>query len=421
MLIPLGFFGGAGAISWVNRTWANSGRYEYSHGLFGKADKTAVALGWSDDTTAFTIYKYNEDGTVASVLRNNNAFPNGMTSPDATGGLDSSENLYAAGWSYQNGGFFYPAITKWNSSLGITYSYWWNPGYYNSQLRDCRVNASGNMAISYFTNNNHPVLFYVTAAGDIQYGIRMQTSSAYPIGVGISPSNNSYFAWASAGTHLIKLNTSGTVQWYKKLNQAIAGYYTGGMIVDSSEYAYVAALNDSYYPQVSKWDSAGNKIWESVVNVASDEAKLAIDETTGDVFILSSQRSPRYFVITKMNSSGVIQWTRVISSVNNCMGSTSSISIKNGAIHLGLNYTNTAGNVEYAFKWKVPTDGSGAGTYTVGGVAHTYAAGSFTSSTVLGSWSNWTFAGSAWGVMGTKTNTGSTQAAITRNTSTVQL
>lgn len=421
MLIPLGFFGGAGAISWITRTWANSGRYEYSYGLYGKADKTAIGIGQSDDQLWWVLTKFNENGTVNQQLKNNNSFPVGDTSPQAHGGLDSAENLYSAGFSYQGAGFSYPSLTKWNSSLGITYSYWWNPGYNNSNFFDSRVNPSGNMAISYFTNNGHPVIFYVTAAGDIQYGIRMQNSAGYPIGVGISPSNNTYFAWASGGSNLIKLNSSGTVQWYKKISQAIAGYYLGGLVVDSSENIHVAILNDNYYPQLSKWDANGNKLWETTVNAAVDDAKVAVDPLTGDVFVLGGLRSPRNFVLIKYNSSGVVQWTRTISSVNNCMGAYSTMTISNGMLHLALNYTNTAGNAEYVFWWKVPTDGSGTGTYTVGSFATTYAAGSYSTATTLGTWANNTFAGSAWGVMGTKTNTNSTQAAITRNTSTVQL
>lgn len=420
-LIPLGILAGiGGAISWVTRTYHSSGNNEYAYGLFSKADKSAIGLGSSNDDS-FVVTKFNANGTVASQVKNNNAFPNGFSSTSASGGLDSSENIYGAGWTYQNGGFSFPALMKWNSSLGLTYGYWWSPGYNNSNFYDSSVNASGNLAITYRSNNSHPVVFYATSAGDIQYGIRLESVTSWPLGVRLSAANNAYVAYSNGSNNkIVKLNSSGTVQWFKTSTQFNSNANLNGLDLDNSENVYVGVLDASGYSRISKWSSAGVKQWETRFTAQTYYQKVAVDKATGDCYVLMQLQSPANWVILKLDSSGVLQWSRTISSTNSAVGPYATISFSDNSLLLGLP-ERTSTPLYQVYWWKIPADGSKTGTYTVGGVAHTYAAGSYTMATVTETWSNATNTSSAWGVMGTKASAGMTQGALTSNSSTVQL
>lgn len=150
-------------------------------------------------------------------------------------------------------------------------------------------------------------------------------------GVAIDSSNNVYIV----GTHFItstydivlaKYNSSGTIQWQRRLTgggggQGDAGY---AIAVDSSSNIYVCGeSNNSGSPdiQIAKYDSSGTIQWQRrldsvAYSINGDDRGYGIAvDTSGNVYIggiASNAASTFDGCITKYNSTGTIQWQRTL-------------------------------------------------------------------------------------------------------------
>jgi len=136
---------------------------------------------------------------------------------------------------------------------------------------------------------------------------------------------------------LAKYNSSGTIQWQRVLGGT--GQNEGrGIAVDSLDNVYVTAT--------------------------TDEAGAGSDD----------------FGIVKYNSSGTIQWQRVLGGTGAEAGWAVAIDSSDNLYVVGQTSSTGAGGVDSLLA-KLPSDGSLTGTYVLDGVNIVYAASSLTAAT----------------------------------------
>ena len=192
--------------------------------------------------------------------------------------------------------------------------------------------------------------------------------SAY--GVGCDSSGNAYIGgqtrsntFGGADLMMSKFNSSGTLQWTRHLGGG--GSETGwSATADGSGNAYVGGLNDSNVAFLAAWDSSGSFQWDKTLTGRSFPYGITVDQS-GDIILggnggyiakvtastqvgawavtvastvfrefatdssnnvyavgytASAPQGNYGVVVSKINSSGVFQWTKIIGSSASQLG-----------------------------------------------------------------------------------------------------
>jgi hypothetical protein len=240
--------------------------------------------------------------------------------------LDANENVYLTGYqpSSSSGAIF--NVAKYNSSGSIQFQ----RNYYSSGLG--------------FSRND---------------SIAVGTNAIY-VGGGFSQQNYQQ----PAG--VVKLDLNGNVGWAKNTYGVSPGSYVA---TDASDNVYVYRPN-----YLTKYNSSGTHQWTRYLNYSSQYMGITTDPT-GNVYLVDGTTT---VYVYKYNSNGVIQWQRSITrSGGNLVAGTN---WSNGASPI-ISATNTSlaiacSDNSQAVLFKIPTDGSLNGTYTVGSLTYTIATSS---------------------------------------------
>jgi hypothetical protein len=133
------------------------------------------------------------------------------------------------------------------------------------------------------------------------------------------------FGAGSSDVYVVKLNGSGNIQW----TRTIGGGYTdsGYSIIQTTDGGYaVAGYTNSfsigdYDVYVVKLNSSGNIQWTRVIQgFYNEEARSIIQTTDGGYVVAGFTQSfgagSSDVYVVKLNGSGNIQWTRTIGGVN---------------------------------------------------------------------------------------------------------
>jgi len=245
--------------------------------------------------------------------------------------VDSSGNVYAAGYQKGTGTFTYgtgvsaqgtasmnAVLVKYNSSGTAQWARTVSAGSYASQFYSVAVDSSGN----------------VYTAGE-------QNNSTYTFGTGVSVQGE--------GPVLVKYNSSGAAQWARSQTGGIGASFFNAVAVDSSGNVYAAGRQlektHTYGTGVSvqgtgesnvvlvKYNSSGTAQWARSVSAGSSSYSefhgVAVD-SSGNVYAVGRQQGTGTFtygtgvsvqgtsssqnvVLVKYNSSGTAQWARSVS------------------------------------------------------------------------------------------------------------
>lgn len=199
-------------------------------------------------------------------------------------------------------------------------------------------------------------------------------------GICVDSSNNSYICGnttVGSVTNLlvVKLNTTGNILWQKTLGSTGGG--TGrGAVLDSSGNIYVCGWDGTTQAAiVAKYNSSGTLLWQRQISGAANSGytSIAID-SNNNIYLTGyavSAAGINALPVVKYNSSGTLQWKRIISSLNHTTGYGITIDNNNDIIVTGSVYPITSHTDMLVVK--LPPDGSKTGTYTVGGINLTYA------------------------------------------------
>jgi outer membrane protein assembly factor BamB len=330
------------------------------------------------DATAY-LYKVDSAGAIVWQTYLGNT---GTVEGFDTVTVDSSGNIYAAGYTTSAGNGL--LITKYNSS-GVLQ---WQKNVINtwtsSSVSDIAVDSSGNLYLSgsVYTGVGTPTLDAFVMKLDTSQNISWQrflSASSDQFGSKLSldsSGNNVYVLVNDVGVSptygsLVKYNSSGTLQWQRKLTPATgAGLYLYGITLDSSNNIYVGGYTTaSPYNRavLAKYDSSGVLQWgkDLSLSFASTYATDLKLDTSNNIYINHVISSAAYgYGVSKLDNSGSILWSREVRYNNGGNGTT--VEVNGSDVYSTGGYSD--GGIQTQTICKFPTDGTRTGIYKIPGV-----------------------------------------------------
>jgi hypothetical protein len=184
------------------------------------------------------------------------------------------------------------------------------------------------------------------------------------------------------GGFVAKYNTSGTIQWQREIVDAY-GCELDGIALDSSENAYAVGYTDlgNLTPRLilAKYNSSGTLQWQKKISSSGSsdvEGHCIAVDSSGNSYVGGA--AVGNMLLAKFNSSGTQSWQRTITydsvgseALGICLNSDASILYVAGDCN--SKYINIFA--------KLPVDGSLTGSYTLDGNTVTYATSSYTVAT----------------------------------------
>jgi len=250
------------------------------------------------------------------------------------------------------------AISYWLASLG---------GATDEKGRSVAIDASDNSysfgdATSAGAGGPENFLAKRDSAGTIQWQRTLGgTGSDFARSVKVDSSGNVYVVgWTDsigAGSSdflLAKYNSSGTIQWQRILGGAT--FDRGHSVaIDSSDNLYVVGFTDSsgagdFDFLLAKYNSSGTIQWQRTLGGTGDDRgnSVAID-SSDNVYVLGQNTSTGAgnddFLLAKYNSSGTIQWQRVLGGSGNDRGQSVAIDSSDNVYVVGFEFSTNAGNL----------------------------------------------------------------------------
>ena len=350
----------------------------------------AILLGFSNSSATSEAYWYATIGDASS----NKGY-------DVR--VDSSKNVYLSGSSYPDEMIVvkYDASgsLQWQRKITGDESEITSLGLDSSN----NVYVFGNTE----TNSQGGRDFYVAklnTSGTLQWQRGLGSGGTYStdesIGHSATDSSGNTYGCGYSGALdkmlLFKYNGSGTLQWQRQLSLSGQQAFHSDVVLDSSGNVYAAGetdlntLNDSHLTLV-KYNSSGTLQWQKRLAASSpNEVALGVDVDSSDnVYVcgtsnFSSYPSNKYIIIAKFNSSGSLQWARTLSFTTFSTVNKDIVAERirvDGSDNLYISgHTEAEGQgSDDLFVIKLPNDGSLTGTHG----SFTYAVSSFTVTTSM--------------------------------------
>lgn len=303
---------------------------------------------------------------------------------------DSFGNLYVCGYDNSNNGF----VHKYGSSGVIQ----WRRQVSSAPLKGIAVDSSGNVfVIGYYTFD--VIVIKYDSSGTLQWqkAVSDGGASEYGYGIDVDSSGKIYLACkmydsTGAGNNyfaVFKLSSSATIEWSRRLEEgansatcnsvkvdssgnvyavgqivnASNGYFittkidsTGSLLwqrklvsgnvsealsvtVDGSSNVYSAGYYNNTTAVLAKYDSSGTLQWQRITKDTGASRWHAVStDSNGDIYAVgyATNNAPaNYMVVAKYNSSGSLQWQRVV-GLSGTIGNAVSID-PNGNLYAGSN------------------------------------------------------------------------------------
>ena len=185
------------------------------------------------------------------------------------------------------------------------------------------VNADGTVSAVAYTGTPYWIAT-LGSTGEIDQGR----------GIAVDGSGNIYVtgkaraAGAGAGSFLIaKYNSAGVVQWQRTLSGssvdeafAIAVDSSGNAYIGGSSYSYSGSSGRDF--AVAKYNTSGVIQWQRVLVTSGSESdckSVAVD-SSGNLYAIGYPMISAKCIIAKYNTSGVLQWQRTLDGTGNDYG-----------------------------------------------------------------------------------------------------
>lgn len=300
-------------------------------------------------------------------------------------GLDSSNNVYVTGFRGYNansylGGF----IAKYDTSGSLVWQKELTRTTNNIEFFGSVTDSSGTTYIAGRYDQSTPYFVKYDSSGNVVWEKLINSHTGAGYDASLDSSGNVYFVgqfgWSGGGLagFIIKYNSSGTEQWQRRIaNNDIQANQTAilwGVSTNSSGDSYVTGTVVSptqYDVVIAKYNTSGTLQWQRVlansVNGFNLGYGIAIDSSDNSYITgrMTTSTNTEMF-IAKYNSSGTYQWQRKITNNNGtseCIGYNTAIDSLGNFMAVG--YSGVASGQTSAFYMRAPADGSLTGSYSV--------------------------------------------------------
>ena len=378
---------------WIS-TLGNPPGEAFGYGIALDSSGNIFTCGFGYDGTGdnrIVLAKYNNSGNLQWQRTLNST----ITDTDQSYALatDTSGNVYVVGYAAVSGGGVYDLfIAKYNTSGTIQWQRKLAAGSSSYEVAyGVATDSSDNVYVTGFTgvsNSEELLIVKYNSSGTIQWQRKLSgASSDYGYAIATDSSSNVYAVGTTdvSGNYdlqIVKYNSSGTIQWQRKLVGTGSSAEVGrGIAVDSSGNVYICGQTDSGISTsdilVAKYDTSGAIQWQRRLGSSTNDDvgnSIAVD-SSGNVYICGDTDTPVGIQIAKYNTSGTLQWQRSLNYTSvSSRGRGIAVDTSGNFYISGQTYQGGAGRFITA---KLPTDGTMTGTY--GGFI--YASSSLTGAT----------------------------------------
>lgn len=326
------------------------------------------------DPTAY-VYKIDTTGSIVWQTQVGNL---GTNEAFDTIKLDSSGNVYAAGYSTAGNGLF---IAKFDTAGTLQWQRTVINNWTGSSISDIAIDSSGNIYASgqAFVGISTPTLdAFIIKLNSTATSITWQRFLSSPSGdqylnkiVLDSAGNNIYaigydLATTPYNAIIVKYNSAGVLQWQRKITGG-GGSFLYGLDIDSSGNIYTSGYyGGSPYAQniVAKYNSSGVLQWgKNIFSTTSTTYSMNLKlDSSNNIYLNSVIGGTTGYAVIKLDNSGNILWSREIRYGNNGIGKTVE-PIGTDIISTG---THTLQNgIVTQTNCKFPGDGSRTGLYSI--------------------------------------------------------
>jgi hypothetical protein len=274
--------------------------------LIGSSTGNLSSIIAANGTTGASIFNRTLSGT------GGNDFYNAVT-------VDSSGNIIAAG---RNDNGFGASIVKYNSSGVLQWQRKLTLGGQTVYAKSVSTDSSGNVYVcGVYGQSGYNISFIVKydSSGTLQWQNRIYdtaTNNGTNIeAVAVSSSGNIYLAGMSYGSStypcatVLKLDTSGTLQWKVAFTSTYDYFYS--ISLDSSENVYAAGyfnLISTTYATLFKLNSSGTIQWQKQFdNNTGIGSNASYTDASGNTYVNIVTGSGG---LIKVDTSGAISWQR---------------------------------------------------------------------------------------------------------------
>lgn len=289
--------------------------------------------------------------------------------------VDYLGNSYISGYSH-NGTDFDAIVAKYDTGGGVSWQRRIAGSTGNDYAYATGCDSSGNCYVTgnfLASTDMYQFVAKFNSIGTIQWQRALDGVTTNPdsgSGIAADSSGNSYVVgYTNNATNddfsIVKYNSSGVIQWQRKLTYAAndRGY---GVAVDTSGNVYVTGVSYSGTSDdivTAKYDTNGNIQWKrTLAGISSDTGRGIALDPSGNVYIVGYTVAADYdVIIAKYNNSGVIQWQRKLTGASNEYGYGISVDSSGNSYITGTTYNgantdsfiakyDTNGNIQWQRK-----------------------------------------------------------------------
>ena len=374
-----------------NQYWiallGGTGTQDVSSGVEVDSECNIIVSGWTNSDGAggydLLVAKYDSSGT----LQWSRTLGGTGTDLGYNTTIDSSDNIIVVGYTNSDGaGAIDGLIAKYNSSGTLQWDRTLGRITYNDIFQGVTVDSSDNIIVCGYTQTsttNYGLFAKYNSSGTLQWqkglgasvGVASVTSFR---DVKIDSSDNiivvgATLADGAGGTDALiaKYNSSGTLQW----DRTLGGTGTDTLYsisVDSSDNIIVVGHTNSDGEGnddvlIAKYNSSGTLQWDRILGgIIYDQGRAVTIDSSDNIIITgytaSDGEGNQDILIAKYNSSGTFQWSKSLGGTGNDYGTNVRVDSSDNIIVVGYTNSDGAGGND-ALIAKLPPDGEVDGTY----------------------------------------------------------
>jgi len=360
---------------------------EIANGVVTDSSDNIIVVGYTDTAGAggidVLIAKYDSSG----ILQWDRTLGGTATELAYSVATDSSDNIIVAGQTDSDGAgsadvliakYNSSGVLQWDRTLGGTSSDYANGVTIDSSdniiiAGRCSSDGAGGADFLIAKYNPSGVLQWDKTLGgtgtDIANDVAIDSSDNIIV-VGQSNSDGNFYDVLVA-----KYNSSGVLQWdrvyginasHNEIGYDVAVDSSDNIIIVGTTPAAGAGSNDAF---IAKYNSSGVLQWDRVLGGTGYEIGYGVAIDSSDNIVIAGRTDSdgagsNDFLIAQYNSSGVLQWDRTLGSTGQEVGEDVAIDSSNNIIVVGRTDADGAGGNDILIA-KLPSDGSLEGTYGV--------------------------------------------------------